>query len=368
MTLRLGILGAGMIATIEDGYLPGLRKLGDRVAVTAIASRTRAKAEAVAAEWEIPAVHDDLTGMLAAGDVDAVINLTPIDAHYATSREVLEAGKHLITEKPLAGTLEEATALIDLADAKGLQILCAPVDLLRREWSETRRLVREGTIGKVAFARMQSSHGGPANQSWPADPTWFYQRGAGPLRDMGVYGIDRVVGVLGPARRVSAMSGVTTPVRHARGGPHDGLAIEVTEDDNTLLLLDFGDATFATVDATFNVLASKAPAMELYGLDGTLLVHKPDDTGQLPLELFRADAVPGVSGWVTPRSITDRPEPDPAAELQRAVLAAHLADVLDGAPNQLGPDRARHVLEIMLAAMRSAREGVTVTLETTFAR
>jgi len=91
-----------MIATAEPGYLPGLRRLRGRVEVTAIASRTRSRAERVARDWDIPAVCDGLGAMLARPDVDAVINLTPIAAHYETSLRILSAGKHLVTEKPLA--------------------------------------------------------------------------------------------------------------------------------------------------------------------------------------------------------------------------------------------------------------------------
>jgi predicted dehydrogenase len=91
VTLRIGTLGAGTIATIGYGYLPGLTRLVDRVAVTAIASRTRARAEAVAADWDIPAVSDTLDAMLADDDVDAVINPTPTDAHYETSLQIIES-------------------------------------------------------------------------------------------------------------------------------------------------------------------------------------------------------------------------------------------------------------------------------------
>ena len=138
-TLRVGILGAGMIATDADGFLPGLRRLRGRVAVTAIASRTRARAEQVARDWDIPAVHDDLGQLLAAPDVDAVVNLTPIAAHYDTSRRILAAGKHLVTEKPLASTLDQADQLIEAAGRGGLLIVCAPMDILQREWAEARR-------------------------------------------------------------------------------------------------------------------------------------------------------------------------------------------------------------------------------------
>ena len=368
--LRLGILGAGMIAVVSNGFLPGLRLLSDRVEVAAIASRTRSRAETVARDWDIPAVYDDLGSMLAHADLDAVLNLTPINAHYATSLEILSAGMHLLTEKPLASSIKEADDLTELAGRQGLLILNCPVDMLRSEWIEARRLVRAGALGKVAFARVQSSHAGPAAMSWPADPTWFYQQGSGPLLDMGVYGLTRVTGVLGPAQRVTAMSGITVPTRRARGGLFDGLEISVTETDNHVLLLDFGESTFATVDASFNVVGTKAPQMEIYGLEGTLLVNRPDVAvapGQLPLELFRIDAGPGLSGWITPRTVGQSRLEDRVQTLQRAVLVEHLLDCLaTGQPSPLGADHARHVLEIMLAAQTAALEGRTVTLETSF--
>ena len=86
-----------------------------RILPPAIASRTRARAEAVARDWDIPVVYDDLGELLAAPDVDAVVNLTPIAAHYETSLRILAAGKHLVTEKPLASTLAQAGELIEAA-------------------------------------------------------------------------------------------------------------------------------------------------------------------------------------------------------------------------------------------------------------
>jgi predicted dehydrogenase len=367
--IRLGIVGAGMIATVEAGFLPGLSRLRDRVEVTAITSRTRARAEAVARDWQIPAVYDSLDELLTNADIDAVLNLTPIEVHAETNLKILSAGKHLVTEKPVASSLAEATEICELADRRSLVALCAPADMLSPEWADARRLIEAGAVGQVAFARLQSSHSGPAAMAWPADPTWFYQQGAGALLDMGVYGIDRITGLLGPARRVTAMSGLSVPVRRARGGPFDGLEIEATEDDNTLLLLDFGAATLAVVDATFNVQASRTPQLELFGTAGTLIVNRPGGAsdGSGPIELFRLDAAPGLAGWVSPESLDALPRPNLAARYSRAVLIDHLADCLSGVSRPItGVHKARHVLEIMLAARTAAQEGRTVNLTTTF--
>jgi predicted dehydrogenase len=368
--IRLGILGAGMIATVEAGFLPGLSRMRERVEVAAITSRTRSRAEAVARDWQIPAVYDTLDQMLASPDIDAVLNLTPIDAHAETNLKILAAGMHLVTEKPLASTLAQADEICALAESRSLVALCAPADMLSDEWADARNLIEAGAVGKVAFARLQSSHAGPAAMAWPADPTWFYQKGAGSLLDMGVYAIDRITGLLGPARRVAAMSGLSVPVRMACGGPFDGLRIDATEDDNALLLLDFGDATFAMIDATFNVQASRTPQLELFGTTGTLIVNRPgraDRPG--PIELFRLDAAPSLAGWISPVSVDAVPRENRAARYSRAVLVDHLVDCIScGMRPVTGADRARHVLEIMLAAKSAAREGRTIELTTTFAR
>jgi predicted dehydrogenase len=324
----------------------------------------------VASDWGIPAVYDDLEAMLEGSELDAVLNLTPIPVHYETSMRIVQAGRHLVTEKPLASTVSEANDLCAAADSAAVTVICAPFDMLAPEWAMARRLVQGGNIGRPAFARVQSSHAGPAAMSWPSDPTWFYQKGAGALLDMGVYGITRVTGVLGPAKGVTAMSGITAPKRWARGGPFDGLEIDASENDNTIMLLDFGNSTFAVVDATFNVVATKAPDMELFGSEGTLVVRRPDaqvTPNQLALEMYSLNAGPGLEGWVTPRTVEPSPSPDRSALLMRAVLVDHLVECLrTGKSPVTGAEHARHALEIMIAAKVAAREGVTVPLTTTF--
>jgi predicted dehydrogenase len=232
---------------------------------------------------------------------------------------------------------------------------------------EAKRLVAEGAIGQPCFARVRSSHGGPAAGNWPLDPTWFYQEGSGPLFDMGVYGIHDITGILGPAKRVVAFSGITEPVRTVRGGPFRGKLIEVTADDNTLLMLDFGDSAFAVVDGTFNVNAAKSPQIEIFGRAGTINLYNQQDPAEPPLELFRLDAAPGVDGWITPRQRGFRGAVDERARYRRAIMVKHLAECIanDRQPT-LSAEHGRHALEIMLKAIESARAGRALDLRTTF--
>ena len=362
--LRLGVLGAGTIATASYGVLPNVGAIRHKVELVAIADPEVERARSVAAQYGIPKVLSNLDELLEVKELDAVLNLTPIPVHGETCIRILLEGKHLATEKPLATTMDDADRICDLARARGLTVVCAPPNMLYPDRSEARRLVREGVIGKVAFARVRSSHGGPASGNWPLDPTWFYQKGSGPLFDMGVYGIQEITGILGPAQQVVAFSGITEPVRTVRGGPFRGKEIEVTADDNVLMMLDFGGSTYAVVDGTFNVNAAKSPKIEIFGREGTINVAGSDPGG---LEIFKLDAVPGLRGWVAPSLSEVQDNAQWTSRLGRAILVDHLADCVMGHTTPvLNAEHARHQLEIMLKAEESARKGQVLDLTTTF--
>jgi predicted dehydrogenase len=354
-----------MIAFAGNGVLPNVKYFAEKVDVVSIADVVVERAHDAGDKFGIPERYSSLDDMLRESDIDAVVNLTPIPDHAETSLKIVEAGKHLAVEKPIATTIAEADAIIAAAEAAQVTVVCSPPDALYGQYREARRLIDEGVIGKVAFARVQSSHAGPGGSTlaWPMDPSWFYLEGSGPLFDMGVYGLHEITTLLGPAKRVVAFSGITEPTRVVRNGPYAGLEMPVTADDNSLFLLDFGGATYAVVDGTFNVHASKAPKVEVYGRKGVLTMYKD---GPRLLELYRADAAPLVDGWIEP---TRWPEAQNARSelLRRAILVDHLADcVASGSKPVLSAEHARHVLEIMLAVKTSAVEARVVELETTF--
>jgi len=366
--VRFGMLGAGMICRDRLGYLPNIGTLKDKVEVVAVADIVPERARAVAEEFGIPDSYASLDDMLAQADLDVVVNLTPIPVHAATSLQVVQAGKHLVSEKPLATTLAEADAIIDAAREQGVTIVCAPPDALQARYRTARNVIDRGDIGKVAFARVRSSHAGPGGgpRGWPMDPSWFYQKGSGPLLDMGVYGIHEITALLGPARRVVAFSGITEPTRTVRGdGPFGGTVIDVTADDNSLFMLDFGGATFAVVDGTFNVHAAKSPKVEVFARKGALAIHQRTESGP-PLEVYRQDLQPGVDGWDEPANYTDADDPREEV-LHRAMLLEHMVDCLrEGRTPLASAEHARHALEIMIAVMQSSEEARVIDLQTTF--
>jgi predicted dehydrogenase len=356
--VRIAVVGCGMIA--EKSYVP--RILGNpRAKLAAVCTRSAERAALMREVFGVAHAYADLDRMLKDEELDLVVNLTPIQAHYAINLQVLEAGKHLYSEKTLAQTVPQATDLIEAALAHGVKLGAAAATMLAPIYRQARLLIRRGAIGKVAFAKVSSGHGGPAyDQAWPADPTWFYQRGAGPLRDMGVYGLHTITGLLGPAVRVTALSGLSDAARVVRGGPSAGKRIDVEEDDVSLLLLDFGGSTFAMVDASFCVRATRQrslAALEIYGADGTIAADIWAESDKLMI--WRDDRELGLRGWTSM-------DTDPAPwDLASAV--DHMVDcIADNRPVIPSGEHARHVLEIMEMAIVAARTGETQTLETTF--
>ena len=355
--VKLAVVGCGMIA--ERSYLPDIVKMA-RADLVALCDVVEGRAKLMQSMFDVPRIYTDFDAMLAQEEFDLLVDLATIPMHYPLNLKALQAGKHVYSEKTFALTTEEATELIDTASAKGVKLGAAAATMLNPVNQTIRRLIQEGAIEKVTFAKVVSSHGGPAySVAWPTDPAWFYKKGAGPLPDMGVYGLHSITGILGPAKRVTALAGISDPVRYVRGGPAGGARIDVEEDDLNLILLDFGEATFAIVDASFCIRASKAPSMEIYGAGGTITVNPRG--AENPLSMWRDDLTLGVRGW-TDVEVDRRPWGLPSG-------VEHLLDCIveDNEPVVSG-EHARHVLEIMDKTKVAAQTGATQTLETTFPR
>ncbi|MBW3633737.1 MAG: Gfo/Idh/MocA family oxidoreductase, partial [Chloroflexi bacterium] len=265
--VKLALLGCGDVA--QRDYLPEMHRLAGRAEVVAVCGRTQERARQVADQYEIGAWYDDLDQMLAESDADAVINLTPIQAHTETTLAALSAGKHVYSEKPVATSLADARRIRDEASRRGLTLVCAPSVLLFPQVRFARELAASGRMGMVHAALGQGYGGVPPWSGYPSDPSPFFARGGGPLADMGVYPLHAITGILGPATRVSAFAAQARHSFVVEAGPFAGKRVPIEVADNWHLMLDFGDGRLASVTANTVVQDSRAPQMELFGLEGT---------------------------------------------------------------------------------------------------
>ena len=229
--LGIGIIGCG---NISAAYLR-LAPLFKGLEVRAVADIDMAAAAARAAEFGVRAQGVD--DLLANKDIDIVINLTIPDAHYPVTRRILEAGKHAYSEKPLVLTLEQGTALRDLAKAKGLSVGCAPDTFLGGAHQQARALLDEGRVGMVTAGSAAVQNHGP--EGWHPSPDFFFLPGAGPMLDLGPYYVANLINLLGPVRRVGALTSSAEATRMIGSGERQGQTVPVKTPTNIHALLEF---------------------------------------------------------------------------------------------------------------------------------
>jgi predicted dehydrogenase len=353
--VKLALVGCGVIANAR--YLPEITEMS-KADLVAVCDIVEERADRAAEEYAVPHAYYTLDQMLAEEEFDLLVNTTHIQAHFETNLMALQAGRHVYTEKSMTTTVEEATILIEEARSRRLRLGAAAATMLDPVHQKVKELLVGGAIGKVAFISAHHSHCGAAwFPTWETDPTWFYKPGAGPLLDLGVYGLHTITGLLGPAKRVVCLSGISFPERYVRGGPYKGKRIDVELDDNTLLMLDFGHATFAMLDSTYCVRAAKnSRRMQIFGERGTIVTR-----GDRPLEVYRDDEALDLTGWMEPELPRAKrwSLPDGVVHLIECILDPSLPVVTSG-------EHARHVIESMNRCYEAAREGRTVELETSF--
>lgn len=354
--IDLGVIGCGDVAFRT--YLPGLAPLGERARVVGCFDAQSDRAEAAARLLPEARAFGTLDELLESTALDAVVNLTPAPVHAEVTAQALRAGCHVYSEKPLAATVHEAGELIELAEARGKLLLCAPAVMATTRFQWIRELVSAGRIGRLSLAVGQLATMGPAAwREYTGDPAVHYGSGVGPLLDLGVYVLHAVTGLLGPALRVEAFGAIAIPRREVLIERLAGQTIDVAADDQVLLHLDFGHGVLAQVAAGFTVAATRAPVLELHGTEGTISLSVKgwyDECG--PVELY-ADG-----RW-------QKIAPPSPSRYDHLIMAGvpHLVACLEGAQEPvLTAAHARHVLEIVAAAERSAREGCAVDLDTAF--
>ena len=362
--LRIGIVGCGDVA--HRHYLPGLESRSDAVLIAAVADSSAERAEGVAsavANWSPgTATYRSAEEMLGAESLDGVINLTPAPLHGAVNRAILEAGVACLSEKPIASSLAEADALIDLAAGADVVFLVAPGSAATERVRWLKDLGASGRLGKPTLAVAHHADPGPAAwREYTGDPTPFYREGVGPVFDHGVYRLHEMTAVLGPVRRVQAMGSIALPTRRVLGGPLKGLTIEVTTPDHVLIHLEFASGVLGQLLASFGTLDTLAPWLELHLQRGVVSFGGKSWELDAPVNLYVADDDGGLGDW------TDKAEVPTDAFGVVETGARHFVGCLLGeeAPI-LTAEHGRHVLDVILKAYASIEDGRAHATETAF--
>ncbi len=326
--LRWGILSTARIGRAK--VIPGIQR-ADRCRVVAIASRDVSRGRAVAAELGIPTLHDSYEGLLADPDVDAVYIPLPNHLHAEWTIAAVRAGKHVLCEKPLAMTADDAQRMVDAARRAGVLLQEAFMYRIHPSWVAVRELVASGRIGRLT-----------AVQSWfsyfnddPANIRNIREFGGGALFDIGCYSVNLSRMLFGAE-------------------PTEVRASSVIDPATGVDVLTAGILEFATGLATFtcSTRVETDQRVDIYGTTGRISIGIPFNIPpDRPTQVF---VTAGGDPPVAPATETLSFETaDPYA-----VEASRFADsVLDGVQLPVEPEDAvanlRVIERIFAAAARS---------------
>lgn len=351
MRLKVGIVGSGNVSLQYLHNAPRFRN----VEIIACADINPEAAGRRAREFGLRA--SDVDALLGDKDIDIVLNLTIPAAHFDISMQALAAGKHVYTEKPLCFTLDQGRTLVQTAAGKGLALGCAPDTFLGPAGRLLRRQMDAGAIGRPVLGTAFMMFAGP--EYVHPNPYFHFQSGGGPLMDMGPYYLTMLVNLMGPIRRVQAVSTRGSDVRFGvMEGPAKGKPMNVETQTTTLALLEFHNGAFVTLGTSWDVFRHSSQPIELHGTDGSLRVPDPDTFGGITAlsprgaawqETDTADELLGKLNW--PLDAPDR------ANYRMLGLADMAQGVTDGRKPRASGELALHVLEVMHAILHAGETG-----------
>jgi len=278
-------------------------------------------------------------------DVDVVLNLTVPVAHAGVTSAALQAGKHAYSEKPLAVDYADGRGLVDLAGRQGLRLGCAPDTFLGAGLQTCRALLDAGAIGTPLAANAFFHSSGP--ESWHPNPQFFYQRGAGPLFDVGVYYLTALVALLGPVTRITGSARISRAGREITSQPLAGTWMDVEVPTHVASVMEHASGPVSTLVSSFDIQATRYRFIEIYGTEATLSVPDPNTFGG-PAQIRHN----GDVDW------TDMPLTHANAAQNRGIgLADMVRAERSRRPHRASGDLALHVLELMEKTIVSSDTG-----------
>jgi predicted dehydrogenase len=358
MYQRVGVIGCG---NISDIYLKNSALFKD-VKYVACADLKDAAAEKQAKQYSLR--HDSVKGLLAASDIDIVLNLTIPTAHYEVSSLAIAAGKHAYSEKPLATSLDDGRALLAAAEQRNLRVGAAPDIILGPSMQLAKSLVSGGEIGEVVTA--VSSIMTRGMEHWHPNPSFFYQRGAGPVLDIGPYYVAALTLLLGPVRTIRATGRIGAKERVITApGVAQGTTIKVETLTSVNALLTFASGAEVVFMASWDVWGHGMRPLEIHGTRGSLRVPNPnwfDGTVEIHRDTKQE--------WEALEPSTSRMAEKNYhwfgghyANYRGAGLADMARGIIDGRPHRCSGRFALHTLAVLANIIEAAETGRVIELQ-----
>ena len=356
--MRVGIIGCG---NISETYFE-CQNLFNNFTIVACADINIEAAKNSAEKYNVKAFSVD--DILANDDIDVIINLTIPSAHKEIIMKSLNAGKHCFSEKPLAMNFNEGLEISELASSKNLYVGCAPDTFLGAAGQKARSLIEDNKIGDVVLGTFNlMSHG---MEHWHPNPDFFFKPGAGPVFDVGVYYITQLVNLIGPIKSISSLSGTATPERTITSEPRNGEKIKVETPTTLMGTLEFHNNAKIQFFCSWDVWKHKHSTIELYGLEGSMIVPDPNFfSGDILISHKEEDwqVINNDKMLLGIPNKTDN-KGDKIANYRGIGLSDMINAISNKRQSRCSLDLAVHVLEAMEGIIKSSDERVIYNMKT----
>ena len=359
--IRIGLIGTGGIALAN--HLPGVHRCGD-ARVTALCDNNPQVLAEAARVSGIERVHADPLALIAGGDLDAVIIATPNRSHHPVAMSAIRAGLHVLCEKPLAMTVEEAREMAAAADGAGVRHMTAFTYRFVPAMRYCKHLVTQGYVGEPWHFRAQRF------QDWGRRALGWRQRladaGSGELGDMLSHRIDYGHLLVGPIARVTAQTRLLVPSRVDAAGQEHAADAE----DWVACLASFESGATGVFESTKVATGRGEGARshdycEVNGPEGTLVYELAH-----PQRLLAArrggsglDEVRVPDEWLTYSGAALEAGIDPQQAFRWDQNLEFVSAIREGRPCTPSFHDGVRVQEVMEAILQSAREGIAVTVD-----
>lgn len=341
--VKVAILGAGFVSDI---HIESYHRFVPNAEVVAVYSRSRERAEAFAQKHGIPQWYDDLDAIIQNSGCEVVDICLPNFRHAEATLKAAAAGKHVIIEKPLAVTLEEADAMIAACKKAGVKLMYAEELCFAPKYERVRHMVNEGAIGEIYMLKQSEKHSGPHSD-------WFYDvnlAGGGVLMDMGCHALAWFRWMLGNAKATSVYATMSTVLHKGRTGA----------EDNSVVIVEFENGVTAVAENSWAKHGGMDDRSEVHGTGGVIYADLFMGNAAVAYSKngygYAMEKADTTTGWSFPvfEEVFNQGYPH---ELK------HFIDCVqhDKQPLVTGED-GRAVLELIYAAYASAAEGKKILL------
>jgi myo-inositol 2-dehydrogenase / D-chiro-inositol 1-dehydrogenase len=250
---KVAILGAGFISEI---HLESYQRFIPEAEVVAVYARNSEKAKEFAAKHQIAKWYTDVDTLIKESDCDIIDICLPNFLHADACIKAAKAGKHIIIEKPLAVTLEEADAMIDACKKANVRLMYAEELCFAPKYERVRHLVKEGAIGDVYMLKQSEKHSGPHTD-------WFYDvnlAGGGVLMDMGCHAMEWFRWMLGNVKAKSVYASMSTVYHKQR----------TKGEDNSVVIVEFENGVTAVAENSWAKHGGMDDRSEVHGTGGVI--------------------------------------------------------------------------------------------------